>query len=166
MYEVKTTYIDATRLLNLKRTTAYNIVKRAEQNHGEIIRPRGGHRHAKVTDAMRAVVRAVVEDHPHSTIRNINRELRTRLPQSPAVSQTPFLNICKNAFALWKGNIKDSLAEDRDQLLREDHQQRMATLGQLAEQGTAVVTLDRMQAAFRGMQAYLPACFGLEDILM
>ncbi|GFO46270.1 parathyroid hormone/parathyroid hormone-related peptide receptor-like [Plakobranchus ocellatus] len=286
-------YVDVARLLNVKRTTAYNIVKRAEQNHGQIERPRGGHRHAKVTDAMRAVVRAVIEEHPDFTIRNINRGLRTRLPQSPAISQTtisgildglpvttkkledepaernsdrtkqqrhayatwlmhevqetefifideaginiwtkrtrgravrgrravrfaqgrrgpnltmtfavsnvggliyheltrvgmtgqrfnefigtvcrlyhplnacfvidnapahrqavnlplpqnfsvrylppysPFLNICENAFALWKGNIKDSLAEVRDQLLREDHQQRMATLRQLAEQ--------------------------------
>ncbi|GFN84345.1 Dde superfamily endonuclease [Plakobranchus ocellatus] len=278
-------YVDVARLLNVKRTTAYNIVKRTEQNHGQIERPRGGHRHAKVTDAMRAVIRAVVEEHPDFTIRNINRELRTSLPQSPAISQTtisgildgllvttkklenapaernsdrikqqrhayatwlmhevqetefifideaginiwtkrtrgravrgrravrvvqgrrgpnltmtfavsnvggliyhelteggmtgqrfnefigtacrlyhplnacfgidnapahrqavnlplpqnfsvrylppysPFLNICENAFALWKGNIKDNLAEVRDQLLREDHQQRMA----------------------------------------
>ncbi|GFO04910.1 Dde superfamily endonuclease [Plakobranchus ocellatus] len=92
------------------------------------------------------------------------------LPQNFSVRYlppySPFLNICENAFALWKGNIKDSLAEVRDQLLREDHQQRMATLVQLAEQGTAVVTLHRMQAAFRGMHAYLPACFGLDDILM
>ncbi|GFN89464.1 NADPH-dependent fmn reductase [Plakobranchus ocellatus] len=78
---------------------------------------------------------------------------------------SPFLNICESAFALWKGNIKDSVAEVRDQLLREDHQQRMATLGQLAEKGTAVVTLHRMQAAL-GRQAYLPACFGLDDILI
>ena len=62
-----------------------------------------------------------------------NFALRYLLPYSP------FLNICENAFALWKGNIKVSLAEVRDQLLREYHQQRMATLGQLAEQGTAVV---------------------------
>ncbi|GFN80436.1 B-cell linker protein [Plakobranchus ocellatus] len=64
------------------------------------------------------------------------------LPQNFSVCYlppySPFLNICENAFALWKGNIKDSLAEVRDQLLREDHQQRMSTLGQLAEQGTAV----------------------------
>ncbi|GFO43115.1 hypothetical protein PoB_006962000 [Plakobranchus ocellatus] len=64
-------YVDVARLLNVKRTTAYNIDKRAEQNHGQIERPRGGHRHAKVTDAMRAVVRAVVEEHPDFTIRNI-----------------------------------------------------------------------------------------------
>ena len=86
--------IDAARLLNFKRRTAYIIVKRAEQNHGEIIRLRGGHRHAKVTDAMLAVVLAVVEDHPDFTICNINRELRTRLPQSPAVSQITISVFC------------------------------------------------------------------------
>ncbi|GFR83869.1 hypothetical protein ElyMa_005985800 [Elysia marginata] len=86
-------YIDAARLLDVKRTTAYNIVKRAVQNHGEIERPRGSHRHAKVTDAMRAVVRPVVEEHPEYTIRNINRKLRTRLPQSLAVSQTTISGI-------------------------------------------------------------------------
>ncbi|GFR85482.1 hypothetical protein ElyMa_006029300 [Elysia marginata] len=57
--------------------------------------------------------------------------------------------------------LKDSLAEVRDQLLREDQQQRLATLRQLAEQGNAVVTLHRMQAAFKDMQAYLPVCFCL-----
>ncbi|GFN74868.1 Dde superfamily endonuclease [Plakobranchus ocellatus] len=80
------------------------------------------------------------------------------LPQNFSVRYlppySPFLNICENAIALWKGNIKDSLAEVRDQLLREDHQQRMATLGQLAEQGTAVVTLHRMQAAFRAHSSF------------
>ena len=103
-------YIDAARLLNVKRTTAYNIVKRAEQNHGEIIRPRGGHRHAKVTDAMRAVVRAVVEDHPDFTIRNINRELRTRLPQSPAVSQTTISGILDGLLITTK-ELEDAPAE-------------------------------------------------------
>ncbi|GFR58494.1 DDE superfamily endonuclease [Elysia marginata] len=73
------------------------------------------------------------------------------LPQNFAVRYLPpylpLLNICENAFALWKGNIKDNLAEVRD------HPQRMAALGQLAQQSTAEVTLNRMQADFRGMQA-------------
>ena len=102
-------YIDAARLLNVKRTIAYNIVKRAEQNHGEIIRPRGGHRHAKVTYAMRAVVRAVVEDHPDFTIRN-NRELCTRLPQSPAVSQTTVSGILDGLLITTK-KLEDAPAE-------------------------------------------------------
>ena len=103
-------YIDAARQLNVKRTTAYNIVKRAEQNHGEIIRPRGGQRQAKVTDTMRAVVRAVVEDHPDFTIRNINRELRSRLPQSPAVSQTTISGILDGLLITTK-ELEDAPAE-------------------------------------------------------
>ncbi|GFO21048.1 transposase [Plakobranchus ocellatus] len=103
-------YVDVPRLLNVKRTTAYNIVKRAEQNHGQIERPRGGHRHAKVTDAMRAVVRAVVEEHPDFTIRNINRELRTRLPQSPAISQTTISGILDGLLVTTK-KLEDAPAE-------------------------------------------------------
>ncbi|GFN89463.1 NAD(P)H:quinone oxidoreductase-like protein [Plakobranchus ocellatus] len=103
-------YVDVARLLNVKRTTAYNIVKRAEQNHGQIERPRGGHRHAKVTDAMRAVVRAVVEEHPDFTIRNINRELRTRLPQSPAISQTTISGILDGLLVTTK-QLEDAPAE-------------------------------------------------------
>ena len=79
---------------------------------------------------------------------------------------SPFLNICENAFAIWKTEIKTTLAEVRHELLTQPHQQRMATLAQLAEQGINVVTAQKMQAAFRGMQRYLPACFGREDIFM
>ena len=103
-------YFDAARLLNVKRTTAYNIVKRAEQNHEEIIRPRGGHRHSKVTDAMRAVDRAAVEDYPDFTIRNINRELRTRLPRSPAVNQTTISGILDGLLITTK-KFEDAPAE-------------------------------------------------------
>ena len=79
---------------------------------------------------------------------------------------SPFLNICENALPLWKGAIKDQLAEVRPQLLVQPYQERMATLGQIAEENTAVVTPEKMQAAFRGLQAYLPACFNLDDIYM
>ena len=79
---------------------------------------------------------------------------------------SPFLNICENAFAIWKAEIETTLAEVRHELLTQPHQQRMATLAQLAEQGINVVTAQKLQAAFRGMQRYLPACFGREDIFM
>ncbi|GFO14882.1 hypothetical protein PoB_004138700 [Plakobranchus ocellatus] len=39
----------------------------------------------------------------------------------------------------------------------------MATLGQLAEQGTAVVTLHRMQAAFRGNTKGKPGASGASE---
>ncbi|GFO49870.1 hypothetical protein PoB_007637500 [Plakobranchus ocellatus] len=111
-------YVDVARLLNVKRTTAYNIVKRAEQNHGQIERPRADHRHAKVTDAMRAVV----EEHPDFTIRNINRELRTRLPQSPAISQTTISGILDGLLVTTK-KLEDAPAErnsDRTKQQRHD----------------------------------------------
>ena len=38
---------------------------------------------------------------------------------------SPFLNICENAFAIWKTEIKTTLAEVRHELLTQPHQQRM-----------------------------------------
>ena len=46
------------------------------------------------------------------------------------------------------------------------HDQRMATLAQISEQAIASVTAPKMQAAFHGMQSYLPSCFGREDAFM
>ncbi|GFO48713.1 replication protein a 70 kda DNA-binding subunit [Plakobranchus ocellatus] len=79
---------------------------------------------------------------------------------------SPFLNICENAFALWKQALKTRLAEVRHDLLDQPFNERMATLAQLAEQETAVVTPNAMAAAFKGMQAYMPRCFDMENILM
>ncbi|GFO46968.1 hypothetical protein PoB_007347300 [Plakobranchus ocellatus] len=59
---------------------------------------------------MRAVVRAVVEEHPDFTIRNINRELHTRLPQSPAISQTTISGILDGLLVTTK-KLEDAAAE-------------------------------------------------------
>ena len=77
-----------------------------------------------------------------------------------------FLNICKNAFALWKQALKTRLAEVRHEFLEQPFNERMATLAQLAEQETVAASPDRMAASFRGMQAYMSRCFHMEDILM
>ena len=325
-YQQGEDYIQLAKLLNIKRTTAYHIIKRAETNGGAVAKPRGGVRHSKMTREMKNTIRDIVERHPDFTIRMINEELRRQLPQAPQVGRStisstleglmitlkkledvpakrnaantknlrlaqatwlmqniqnadfiyideaginlwtrrtrgraprrqravrvvqgrrrhnltmtfavntttglahhelseggmtalrfneflqtvcqqyngdgqcfliidnapahrqaqnlqmppnffvrylppysPFLNICENAFSLWKGAIKDQLAEVRPQLLVQPYQERMATLGQIAEQNTAVVTPEKIQAAFRGLQAYLPACFNMDDIYM
>ena len=301
-------YLETALLLGIKRTTAYNIVKRANENDGQVAIPRGGRRRNKVSDEMRREVLDIVELHPDFTTQRINAELRVRLPHAPEVSRTalsnildglliskkledapaernsertkeqrhqfatwlmhhvhgtefiyideaginlwmkrtrgravrgtravrvvqgrrgtnftmtfavsnisglvhhelseggmtgerfvhflqtvytnhranavvfivdnaaahrpaanvqlpddcglcflppysPFLNICENAFAIWKAEIKTTLADVRQELLTQPHQQRMATLAQLAEQGINVVTAQKMQAAFRG----------------
>ncbi|GFN78324.1 cub and sushi domain-containing protein 1 [Plakobranchus ocellatus] len=100
-------YINISSWVKLKRRLKRTDNKRVEQNHGQIERPRGGHRHAKVTDA---VVRAVVEEHPDFTIRNINRELRTRLPQSPAISQITISGILDGLLVTTK-KLEDAPAE-------------------------------------------------------
>ncbi|GFO38692.1 hypothetical protein PoB_006519700 [Plakobranchus ocellatus] len=58
--------------------------------------------------------------------------------------------IAIDAFALWKQALKTRLAEVRHDLLDQPFNERMATLAQLAEQETAVVTPNAMAAAFRG----------------
>ena len=44
-------YVEAARLLGVKRTTAWGIVRR-HQLHGQVNRPRGGARHQKVDQEM------------------------------------------------------------------------------------------------------------------
>ena len=51
----------------------------------------------------------------------------------------------------------------RHDVLGQPFNERMATLAQLAEQETVAVSPDRMAAAFRGVQAYMPRCFDTED---
>ncbi|GFR70623.1 insertion element IS630 uncharacterized 39 kDa protein [Elysia marginata] len=64
---------------------------------------------------------------------------------------SPFLNICENAFALWKQALKTRLAEVCHDLLDQPFNERMATLAKLAEQETRIITLNAMAAAFRDM---------------
>jgi len=321
-------YLDLARWLGIKRTTAYHIIRRAQQNDGAVTLPRGGKRNGKVTDEMKHVLRDIVNEHPDYTLAMLNNEMRTRLPDARHVSTTtvstalqgelitmkkledapaernsdatkatrhqyagwlmeniqryefvfvdeaginlwtkrtrgrarrgqravrvvqgrrgpnltmtfavsaesglvhhelqeggmtaerfniflnnvanryhnvphelcfvfdnarahgralnanlplgcevqylppysPFLNICENAFSIWKQGLKQRLSEVRPQMLTlQTHQQRMATLAQLAEQETRAVTRDKMTAAFRAMQAYMPQCFDLQNIYM
>ena len=59
---------------------------------------------------IRAVIRAVVEDHPDFTIGKINRQLRTRLPQSSAVSQT-IISCILDGLLITTKKLEDAPAE-------------------------------------------------------
>lgn len=76
-------YVDLARQLGIKRTTAYAIIRRAQDNNGAVARPRGGARVQRqlVTEALIAAAIAVVEQHPDFTLDQINTELRAVLPQ-------------------------------------------------------------------------------------
>lgn len=78
---------------------------------------------------------------------------------------SPFLNIVEMAFSAFKASLKRQLEEVRPQLLQQQHQQRLATLVQLAEQSVAVITPEKCVSWFNHTQRYLPQCLAYDDIL-
>ncbi len=78
---------------------------------------------------------------------------------------SPFLNIVENCFSQWKSRVKRELAAVRHTILILPHDQRMATLAQIAEQ-EATVTSDDAASFFRHLQTYIPQCMTRSDILM
>ena len=86
---------------------------------------------------MRAHVRAALADLPHGF------QIQYLPPYSP------FLNICENAFALWKQALKTRLSEVRHDLLKQPFNERMAALEKLAEKESSVVSPDRWQQLSR-----------------
>ena len=73
------------RQLGIKRQTAWAIIRRALNNHGEVERPRGGFRHRKMTEEMTAAAVEIIEEHSAFTLQQINEELQIRLPDAPQV---------------------------------------------------------------------------------
>ena len=100
----------------------------------------------------------------HMQARNLELPKGFNMKYLPPYS--PFLNICENAFSIWKQALKTRLAEVREQTLDQPFDERIPTLTQLAVQETIVVTEGKMDGAFRHMQSYMPLCFGREDVLM
>lgn len=100
----------------------------------------------------------------HGKAAEANLSARVSLRWQPPYS--PFLNIVENCFSQWKAAMKRQLSEVRDQMLNEPHEQRLATMTQVAEQCVGVVTAENAQAFFRHLQRYLPPCLTKEDIFM
>lgn len=75
-------YVALARQLDIKRTTAYAIIRRAEENDGVVALPRGGARpqRRRVSPELAEAAVNIVEEHPEFTLDQINSELRTVLP--------------------------------------------------------------------------------------
>lgn len=84
----------------------------------------------------------------------------------PLPPYSPFLNVVEMAFSAFKASLKRHLEDVRYQLLQQPQQERLATLAQLAEQSTEVVTQEKCTAWLAHTQRYLPGCLAEEDILM
>ena len=87
-HEAGENYYEIARILNIKRSTAWGIIRR-HQITGVVELPREGARPAvqKLDEKLlRQTLVDVVERHPTFTSLQINTELRVRLPAKPEVS--------------------------------------------------------------------------------
>lgn len=86
-YENGNDYQELARVMNVRRTTAYSIIRRYVVS-GEVERPRGGFRWRKMSEEMVDMACSIVEENNALTLVQINEELRLRLPNAPHVTIT------------------------------------------------------------------------------
>ena len=88
-------YVALAQQLNIKRTTAYAIIRRAGENGGIVSLPRGGSRPQRrlVTQALIDAAVTLVEQHPEFTLDQLNTELRSVLPQHAQISRSTLSNV-------------------------------------------------------------------------
>ena len=65
-------YIQLAQQLGIKRTTAYAIVRRAEENGGRVSKPRGGFRGRRMNPNMLDTAISIVEENSALTLEQIN----------------------------------------------------------------------------------------------
>lgn len=76
------------RQMNIKKTTAYEIVRRGTAENGAIELPRGGLRYKKMDAELENKITEIVDGHPEFTLQQINAQLRILLPNKPRVSSS------------------------------------------------------------------------------
>lgn len=81
-------YVEVAAALDIPRGTAWSIVKRYLEDGEVVARRRGGGRPQVANQEMIACLVECVEQHPTYTLRQLNEELRLRMPASPPISDT------------------------------------------------------------------------------
>ena len=113
-------YVETARLLGVKRTTAWGIVRR-HQLRGQVDRPRGGPWNVKVDQEMIDNMIASIEGHPEFTLARINENLRAALPDKPHITNSTISKILRGQLIMLKkmetvlqdGNREDILQARR-----------------------------------------------------
>ena len=95
-------YLQLARQINVKRTTAYQIIRRALANEGVVAFPQGGVGSVKVKEDMVNSAIDIVIEHPEHTLMMINQELRLRLPNAPHVTPSTISNLLKGQLITMK----------------------------------------------------------------
>ena len=86
-------YLQLARQINVKRTAAYQIIRRVLANEDVVAFPRGGVRSVKVNEDVVNSAIDIVSEHPEYTLMMINQELRFRLPNAPHVTPSTISNL-------------------------------------------------------------------------
>ena len=103
-------YLQHARQINGKRTTAYQIIRRALTNEGVVAFPRGGVRSVKVNEDMVNSAIDILSEHPEYTLMMINQELSLRLPNAPPVTPSTISSLLKGQLITMK-KLEDAPAE-------------------------------------------------------
>ena len=86
-------YVQLARQMGIKRTTTYAIIRRAQENGGEVARPRGGARSQRMFVTPELTAAAIVEEHPECTLYQINSELLLLLPNHAHIRRSTLSTI-------------------------------------------------------------------------
>lgn len=88
-------YVHLARQLGIKRTTAWSIIKTADDNGGQVSHPRGSSRQQRVriTAPLTETAVNIITEHLEFTLDQVNAELRVRLPNHARVSRTTVASV-------------------------------------------------------------------------
>lgn len=87
-YNAGEDFIEAARILGVKRTTAYSIIYRYQRDGAAAAEQPSGGRPSKLDNESRDLLLMIVEDIPAITLRNLNRRFREIWPHKPVVSDS------------------------------------------------------------------------------
>jgi transposase len=125
-------YHEVARVLGIKRTTAWAIIRRHQQT-GAVERPRGGARNEvrKVDDEMKEAMVNIVERHSAYTLKQIKEQLQRLLPQKPIISVSTVAKTLDGALIRIKKleDMPQDRNSDRIKDLRRDYANWMMTQG-------------------------------------
>ena len=110
--------------LGINRSTARSIVSQAmRQPDPEAIenRPRGGARGIKMDEEMRAAVEDILSGNAGITLRDLNAELRRRLPNKPHISEFHLSRVCHGLFFTLKKLEAAPFDRNREDIKEERH---------------------------------------------
>lgn len=90
-------YVALANQLNIKRSTAWAIISRAERNGGRVTRPRGGLRQQrkKVTEEIVTFLLQIINEHPEYTLQQLSDEVQLHSPDQPRLSIATISRICQ-----------------------------------------------------------------------